>query len=142
MDKNTMIAFLRAKVNVGAGREPHAEGVVMSRSQELIVRSVEAGQMPVSALTDLDRELDNFHRVGRGRKEIDAMRAKLVAAFGFASLSETPEKVIQRVLKRGSIRDVEEARIVRDHLSDASPEKDFHKLDSLLAGWERTQPRE
>ena len=140
------VQFLRAKVKAiatsGALTESDAKHSIDSheRSFERIAKS----PREAPSFKFLDAELDTILRLAfRRRAEADAIRQRLKDQFGFSSLSLTVEAVANRVLKRGRIKDADEADQVRDFLSEEGNggevlgEDKMLELDGHLAAWEK-----
>lgn len=74
--------------------------------------------------------------------EIQRISSELRKRFGFSSLSATGDKISRRILKRGSIKDMEEAQALRDFLlsdeyaAEALPKVSLAALEKLLADYE------
>lgn len=143
-----MIAFLRAKMAAFAARvTPATEGVAMQRSHEPILERVARGELPISALRDLESELDSVIRIALRKTGAQEIEAELQAKFGSGSLGPSADKVVHRVIKNRAIASLEEARLVRDFLSDGPAAGRLgtaksRQLEGLLVAWERTAPKE
>lgn len=79
------------------------------------------------------------------KDELARIARELKSRYGFSSLSNTGDVVAKRVLKRGSLKDAEEAQAVRDFLLsgeyavDALGEEGTSKLEVMLAKYEQAQ---
>ena len=59
------------------------------------------------------------------RAQIDAIHAQLRAKYGFHSLGATPEDVLKKVLRRGSLKTYDEAYVIRNLVANTANEKEL-----------------
>jgi len=93
----------------------------------------------------MDKELDVTMRSFLPKEELARIAGELRARYGYSSLSKTGEVVAKRVLKRGSLKDDEEAQAVRDFLLSEEyaieeiGKESASRLETVLARYERAR---
>ncbi len=145
MDVDSAVRLLRAKLDAlaNSGGVSAHDSARLRRSIEIGIRAALLEKRPLVALKDHDAELTTVMRLALGRKRALAIIEGLQRAHGEAGLGPSPEQVAQRVLARGSVADLQEARVLRDLLSDASLAPGAEQalaLERHLSAWE-SDPR-
>lgn len=80
-----------------------------------------------SELKRLERAVQELLAETLTRAQIEAVHAQLRAKYGYHSLSAgaTPEDVLKKVLRRGSIKTDDEAYVIRDLAANTASEKEL-----------------
>jgi len=141
MDRDRIIEFLTEKTRLAAHLLYDGRSLVASnRSLIKRLRDVEDFDRQVRFL---DHDLDICIRGAGGKAGVASTRAALKEKFGIAALTDTPDAVARKILKRGAIASLEEAQVLRDLLADGPWCEDFGekrclKLEFIFSAYEKS----
>lgn len=148
MTPETKIHFFEEKLNAltTSPRLSPVTGMGIRRSFELHLPKAKANLAHSRALLKaLDKELDVTMRSFLPKEKLARIAGELKVRYGFSSLSKTGDAVAKRVLKRGGLKDDDEAQAVRDfllceeHAIEAIGVKNGSRLEAVLARYEKTR---
>jgi hypothetical protein len=94
-----------------------------------------------SELKKFEKGIQQFWYELVSRSEIDAIHRQLREKYGYHGLSETPQDILKRVLKRGSLKTLDEAETVRGLVANVEQKEmlgpvNFAKLCEMVERFE------
>lgn len=120
------VVFLREKFILFQRAAGKSERNINSSYQiQMLEKYIQANIVSRPRLKKLEKSVQEVWYASLSGTVIESVHRQLRAKYGYTSLSDTPDVVLKRVLRRGSLKTPEEAAVVRNLVSNVGKEKEW-----------------